>query len=187
MTKTLFKKLVAVIISIVIVLSCSSAVFASSAKKTFKIRWSSDYSFANATITFTTSKNSVLKGTATLRNDFYFVPPEGGATLKLKAGTTWNYKITKLKDGGTITLVTDYYADNPKTDDDSYYVLQHVGMAKMVGKIHIDGKASFGNIWKIDAFKRYATPNGISPTGWNDGDALPYAGSPRPGFYFRDT
>lgn len=188
MYKTIHKKTAAVFMALAIILSCSNIVSASE-KKAFKIRWSSDYSFSNVYVMVTTTNSSGTEGTISLVSDISINLPEGGS-VHLNAGTTWDYKITSIKDGSKITLVTDFNKKTgAKTDRVSYIALCESGMAKMTGKIHISGTKKFYNIWKIDAFTRFYTPNGIAPKAWNDGSSYRYtsAGIERPGFYFRDT
>ncbi|MBR2553657.1 MAG: hypothetical protein IKE94_02235 [Aeriscardovia sp.] len=192
MTKSLIKKAVSLLLIFTVIFSISSTSFASSeSKKTFRIRYSGSYNYANANVTLTTTNNSGTEGTVTLSQNFTFTLPEGGLPIVLHEGTTWDYKISKMKDGAKITLISDYNkgANKAKTDEFSHINLCVAGIAKMTGKIHIDGKAKFGNIWKIDTFTRYSVPNSISPKAWDYGSSLPYTkyGIERPGFYFRDT
>ena len=190
MSKTTCKKLAALWVAFVIVFSCSTVVSAACPKKTFKVRWSDGYGFANATITFTATNTSGTRGYATLNNPFKLTTPEG-KKICLNAGTTWDYKISSIKDGAKITLVTDYNRDTgrkAKTDDDSYEALCETGMAKMTGKIHIERSKTFTNIWKIDTFTRIDTStSGPSPEDFSIGISGRFKDNPRPGFYFRDT
>ena len=185
MYKTASKKIVALVMTLVVIFSCSSVALAQE-KKAFKIRWSSDYSFSGVYVMITTKNSSGTLGTITLASGIDIKLPEKGGKVHLNAGTTWDYKITSMKDGSTITLVTDYNKDDGKTDTDSYAALRDNGMAKMTAKIHINGSKKFYNIWKIDTFTRFHTPEGIAPEAWGRG--IPYeSGLARPGFYFRDT
>ena len=184
MYKTVSKKIVALVMTLVVILSCSSVSLAQE-KKAFKIRLSTDYSFSGVYVMVTTKNSSGTRGTITLVSGIDINFPKGGST-HLNAGTTWDYKISSMKDGSTITLVTDFNKDNSKTDAYSYAALCDNGMAKMTAKIHISGSKKFYNIWKIDTFTRFHTPEGIDPEAWGRGLAYD-SETARPGFYFRDT
>ncbi len=185
MYKTVSKKIFALVMTLIVIFSCSSVVLAKQQKKAFKIRWSNGYGFSGVYVLVTTSKDSDNYGTIELASDININLPEGGS-VHLKAGTTWDYKISSMKDGSTITFVTDFNDGKGKTDPDSYAGLCDKGMAKMTAKIHISGSKTFYNIWKMDTFTRYYTPEGITAKAWGRG--LKYEpGIARPGFYFRDT
>lgn len=185
MYKTVSKKIVAFVMTLVVIFSCYGVALAKQQQKAFKIRWSNGYGFSGVYVLVTTSKDSDNYGTIKLASDITINLPEK-QSFTLRAGTTWDYKISSMKDGGTITLVTDYNEGKGNTDPVTYGGLRDYGMAKMTAKIHISGSKTFYHIWKIDAFTRYHTPEGISPKAWGRG--IPYEdGLARPGFYFRDT
>lgn len=146
----------------------SVPVSAALASKSFHIRLSSDYSDTGATITMTPTNSSGTLGIIQFNKTVVFrnsVDPE----CHIQQGTTYSYSISKMKDGATIKLTYIYGGDVD--------YLTNGGMAFMNGKIHIDGKAKFANIWKIDGFHINHTVGtlhgGSNGTKW--------------GIYFRNT
>lgn len=180
MGKTSSKKWLALLMTLVVVLSCTFGVSAAPAAKTFKVRLSDGYGYAGADITMTPSNSKGTEGTIKFKADVTWTLPEGWS-ITLSKGTTYDYKISNLKEGGKITLVIN----SKKTDLESYIDACAGGVARLTGVIHISGSAKFANIWKIDTFTRHITNNGISPKDWSYGVAYP--SNKRPGIYFRDT
>ena len=143
-------------------------VSAAPASKTFHIRLSSDYSDTYATITMKPSNSDGTKGTIKFNQTVIFSNSVSPYCTILQ-GTTYNYTIKKMKDGAEIKI--DYKTGGIAED------LDLGGMKTMYGKIHIDGKAKFANIWKIDSFqvnnKNGTLFSGTNGTKW--------------GIYFRNT
>lgn len=163
------KKLIAMILAFVTCLVVfTMPVSAAPASKSFHIRLSSDYSDTNATITMTPTNPTGTWGIIRFNKTVVFrnsVDPE----CHIQQGTTYSYIISNMKDGSKITLT---YLSGGDVD-----YLTSGGMAFMNGKIHIDGKAKFANIWKIDGFHINHTVGtlhgGTNGTKW--------------GIYFRNT
>ena len=118
-------------------------VSAAPASKSFHIRLSGSYSDTGATITMTPTNSDGTKGTIRFNDTFSFYN-QVDPNYTIYQGTTYKYTISKMKDGAKITIT---YKSGGNPED-----FELGGMAVMYGKIHIDGKAKFANIWKIDGF-----------------------------------
>ena len=127
----------AMLVAVMVILSFSlaSVVAASPKTKTFVIRESGTY-VAIGSVTITASGKSVdTSKTGTIKfNDGTNVVWSTTCQF-IPAGTVYNYSISSIKEGGTITLTTNSsYQFAPK---------------KLTGKIHVNGSHV---LWKIDSF-----------------------------------
>lgn len=155
-----FRRIVA--LTLAVMLMCSVLCIGASAasykdkSRTFYIRLSDDYSEEKTngttakynqydsvgTVTVKSTSEDGKKGTITFTqfttpsHEFKF--KKGFATYYYTQRVVYKYEISKMKDGGKITLTLDSCPQ------------EAIVKNKMTGKIHISGNKNFNNIWKID-------------------------------------
>lgn len=163
MEKTKSKRLIALAMTVVVILTCTFAVSAAPANKEFWIRLSSDYSSTRAKIRVTPSNSNGTKGTITILSDvMWYSPCHGNMLVGLDHGTKFTYTISSLKEGGKITLkYVEWTGDVMTLDAMDLHQGGYPNFKTLTGKIHINGSNSFGNIWKIDGFTKNNQKLGI--------------------------
>lgn len=115
----------------------------------FYIRWSDDYSKAGVTVIMKSTSVDGKTGTITFNGKIKMpVSVLYGSYKTIPSGAVYDYKISSLKEGGTITLTIDVDASRGKVPADST-------LYKIVGKIHVDKAKGccIANIWKIDTLR----------------------------------
>lgn len=155
-----FRRIVA--LTLAVMLMCSVLCIGASAasykdkSRTFSIRLSDDYSEKTTngttktynqydsigTVTVKSTSEDGKKGTITFKKfttpsrEFKF--KKGISTYYYTQNVVYKYEISKMKDGGKITLTLD------SCPQEAFV------RSKMTGRIHISGSKNFNNIWKID-------------------------------------
>ena len=111
--------------------------------RTFAIRTSKDYSKVG-TVTIKATNSDGTKGTITFNSDVSGNKPGAYVSTTyvygFDRGQVYEYSISKMKDGGKITL---------KLKSGNYYYGIYSN-SSYTGKIHISGSKTWNNITKID-------------------------------------
>ena len=116
--------------------------------QTFQIRESETYDKLNVTVKMTSTSKDGKTGTILFQGNAKLKDTAGRTVGYFNKGVVYDYKISSLKNKGTITLT---YNDEKSggAQPPSIY------MEKIEAKIHIDKSkgCKIANIWKIDTLK----------------------------------